>query len=165
MLYFTGKNPSDGQAGVFKLPAAGASAPIVVAKGAPLVEPEGVTVTRAGVAYVTDRSAAGAGFGSVFKIAGGTATKVVERVRVGSPSGLALTQDDGVLLVSALQPDRASDQVVLVKLDTLETGSVTQVIGQNQHAGAVHRARNHNVCAWADLSAGGGGRVYRIEVK
>jgi DNA-binding beta-propeller fold protein YncE len=165
MLYFTGNDPSDGTAGVFKLPAAGAGAPTVVAKGAPLVEPEGVTVTRAGVAYVTDRAAAGGSFGSVFKIAGGTTTKIVERVRVGSPAGVALTQDDGVLLVSALQPDRPSDQVLLVKIDTLETGSVTKVIGENQHAGGVHRARNRNVFAWADLSSGGSGRVYRIGVK
>jgi DNA-binding beta-propeller fold protein YncE len=164
MLYFTGNDPTDGQAGVFKLPAAGAGAPTVVAKGAPLVEPEGVTVTQAGVAYVTDRSAAGAGFGSVFKIAGGIATKIVERVRVGSPAGLALTKDDAVLLVSALQPDRESDQVLLVKLDTLETGSVTKVIAQNQQAGGVHRARNRNVFSWIDRSAGGSGKVYRIEV-
>ena len=165
MLYFTGSDPSDGQIGVFKLPAAGAGTPTIVAKGAPLVEPEGVTVTRAGVAYVTDRSAAGAGFGSVFKIAGGTATKIVERVRVGRPAGLALTQDDGVLLVSALQPDRPSDQVLLVKLDTLQTGAVTKVIGENQQAGGVHRARNRNVFAWSDLTSGGQGKVYRIGVK
>jgi hypothetical protein len=164
VLYFTGNDPSDAQAGVFKLPAAGAGAPTVVAKGAPLVEPEGVTVTRAGVVYVTDRTAAGAGFGSVFKITGGSATKIVERVRVGRPAGVALTQDDGVLLVSALQPDRPSDQVLLVKLDTLQTGSVTKVIGENQQAGGVHRARNRNVFAWADLTSGGRGRVYRIEV-
>lgn len=161
MIYFTGKAPGDGQPAVLKLPVSG-GAPTVVAKGAPLVEPDGVTVTRAGVAYVSDRAAGGGGAGSVFKIDGGTVTKIVEQVRVGDPAGVALTKDESVLLVSALQPDRASDQVLLVNLSTLQTGSVTQGIAQNQKAGGVHRARNSNTFAWADLSAGGAGRVYRI---
>jgi sugar lactone lactonase YvrE len=165
VIYFTGRDPADGQAGAFKLPAAGAGARAVVAKGAPLVEPDGVTVTRAGHVYLTDRSAGGGGMGSVFKVAGPAVTKVVERVRVGDPAGLALTLDESVLLVSALQPDRESDQVVLVALDTLQTGSVTSVVEQNQKAGGVHRARNSNVFSWIDSDAGGRGRVYRIEVK
>jgi fumarate hydratase, class II len=32
-------------------------------------------------------------------------------------------------------------------------------------AGGVHRARNSNVFAWADLTAGDRGKVYRIGVK
>lgn len=154
VIYFTGKDPNDGQAGVFKLPAGGDSAPAVVAKGAPLVDPDGVTVARNGTVYVADRSAAGAGFGSVFKIAGTTVTKIVDRVRTGNPAGVALTLDESVLLVSALQPDRDSDQVLLIDLGTLQTGSVTKVIEQNHAAGGVHRARNQNVFSWADSTAG-----------
>lgn len=164
VVYFTGKNPGDGQAGVFKLPAGGGTL-TVVAKGAPLVEPDGVTVSQAGVVYVTDRSAAGSGAGSVFKISGTTVSKLVDRVRTGDPAGLALTLDESVLLVSALQPDRDSDQVLLVNLSTLQTGSVTKVIEQNHSAGGVHRARNKNVFSWADLTAGrsGHGAVFVIK--
>ncbi len=163
LLYFTGVDPSDGQPAVMKLPAGGAAS--VVAKGAPLVAPDGITVTEAGVLYVSDRSAGGNGLGAIFKIEGGAVSTVVKQVRVGDPAGVALTRDDRVLLVSALQPDRDSDQVLLVDLTTLATGSVTQGIAQNQRAGGVHRARNSNVFSWADLAAGGGGRVYRIELK
>ena len=65
---------------------------------------------------------------------------------------------------AALQPDRDSDQVLLVNLSTLQTGSVTKVIEQNHSAGGVHRARNKNVFSWADLTAGPGGhgRVFVI---
>jgi len=164
MIYFTGKDPADGQVGVFKLPAVG-GVPTIVAKGTPLVEPDGVTVTRAGVVYVTDRSTGGAGVGSVFKISGATVTPIVARVRTGNPAGVALTLDESILLVSALQTDRDSDQVLLVDLASLQTGSLTKVIDQNQHAGGVHRARNRNVFSWADLTAGPGGhgRVFVIK--
>lgn len=163
LLYFTGVDPSDGQPAVLKLPAGGAAS--VVAKGAPLVAPDGIAITESGVLYVSDRSAGGNGLGAIFKIEAGAVSPVVKQVRVGDPAGVALTRDDRVLLVSALQPDRDSDQVLLVDLATLATGSVTQGIAQNQRAGGVHRARNSNVFSWADLSAGGGGRVYRIELK
>ena len=165
MIYFTGKDPADGLPAVFKLPAAGGSAPAIVAKGAPLVEPDGVTVTKAGVVYVTDRAAAGGNAGSVFKIEGKTVTTMVNRVRTGNPAGVALSLDESVLLVSALQPDRDSDQVVLVDLKGLQTGSLTKVIEQNQKAGGVHRARNRNVFSWADSTAGrsGGGRIFVIK--
>lgn len=163
MVYFTGKDPASGQAAVLKLPAAG-GALTVVAKGAPLVDPDGVTVTRAGVVYVTDHSAGQGGSGSVFKISGGTVAPIVAQVRTGSPAGVAMTLDESVLLVSALQPDRDSDQVLLVDLTSLQTGSLTKVIEQNQKAGGVHRAHNKNVFSWADLTAGtgGGGRVFVI---
>jgi DNA-binding beta-propeller fold protein YncE len=165
-VYFTGKDPNDGQAGVFKLAGEGGT-PAVVAKGAPFVEPDGVAVTRAGDVYVTDRVVAGAGAGSVFKIAGGTVTRIVDRVRTGDPAGVALTLDESVLLVSALQAERDRDQVLLVDLKTLQTGSVTKVVGENKDAGGVHRARNRNLFSWADSTAGpsGGGKVYGVSLR
>jgi DNA-binding beta-propeller fold protein YncE len=165
VLYFTGKDPSDGQVAVLKVPAAGSTQPTIVAKGTPLVEPDGLAVTHNGIVYVSDHSAAGGGFGRIFRIDAGATTTVVERVRVGTPAGVALTFNETVLLVSALQPDRDSDQVVLVNLSNLQTGSVTKGIAENQKAGGVHRALNSNVFSWADLTSGGSGRVYRIELK
>ena len=161
IVYFSGKDPGDGQAAVLKLPAAGGT-PTVVAKGAPLTDPDGVTVTQAGVVYVADRSAAGGGFGSVFKVQGGSVTKIVDRARVGDPAGVALTKDETVLLISALQPDRDSDQVLLVNLGTLQTGSVTKVIEQNKTPGGLHRARNSNIFSWCGVTAGSSGTVFRV---
>ncbi len=162
MLYFTGRSPGDGQPAVFKRLATGDGAPALIVKGAPLVEPDGIARTQTGALFVADRSAAGGGFGGVFKIEGTAVTSVVERACLGTPAGIALTKDEAVLLISALQPDRASDQVLLVNLSTLQTGSITSGIAQNQHAGGVHRARNSNIFSWADSSAGGRGYVYRI---
>jgi hypothetical protein len=165
-IYFTGKAPADGQPAVFKLAASGGSNPSIVAKGAPLVEPDAVTVSRAGVVYVTDRAAAGAGFGSVFEISGTRLRRVVERVRTGNPAGVALTADDSVLFVSALQPDRDSAQVLLVDLSTLDTGSLTRVFAQSPGAGGLHRARGMSVnedgmesFAWVSVPMG---PIYKI---
>jgi sugar lactone lactonase YvrE len=165
MLYFTGRAPGDGQPAVLKRPAAGEGAPTIVVKGAPLVEPDGITATHAGVLFVADRSAAGGGFGSVFKVDGAAVTKIVDRAHLGDPAGIALTKDESVLLISALQPDRASDQVLLINLSTLQTGSITKGIAENQQAGGVHRARNSNIFSWADRSVRGSGGVYRIGTK
>ena len=168
VIYFTGKDPSSGLAAVFELPATGAKAPTVLLKGSPLVTPDGVTVTHAGTVYVADRSAAGGSFGKVFKIVGGIATVIVDHIRTGNPAGIALSANDAVLLVSALQSDGLSDQVLLVDLNTLQTGSVTKVIAENQSAGGLHASRcveKAEKLAWADGRAGGNGKVYLIELK
>jgi DNA-binding beta-propeller fold protein YncE len=151
---------------VFKLASSGGTA-TVLAKGTPLVDPDGVAVTKSGSVYVADRSAAGSGNGQVFKVADQQATPIVAKVKTGNPAGIALTQDDSALLVSAFQADKANDQVLVVNLNNLTTSSVTAVVGENHSAGGVHLipSGKQNVFAWADLSAGGVGTVYRIELK
>lgn len=166
-IYFSGKDPASGQPALLKLPATGSETATVVAKGAPLVEPDGVAVTKAGLIYLSDRAAAGNGLGKVFKVAGGAVTPVVEKVKTGNPAGIALNKDETALLVSALQMDKASDQVLVVNLGTMETASVTKVVSQNSAAGGVHilPSRDKNIFSWADLTAGGAGTVYRVELK
>jgi len=87
VLYFTGKDASDGQVAVFKIPAAGGNQPTIVAKGMPLVEPDGLAVTHTGTVYVSDHAAAGGGLGRIFKIDAGAVITIVDRVRVGNPAG------------------------------------------------------------------------------
>jgi DNA-binding beta-propeller fold protein YncE len=99
-IYFTGKEAS-GQPAVFKLATSGGT-PTILAKGAPLVDPDGVAVTKSGSVYVADRSAAGSGNGQVFKVADQQVTPIVAKVKTGNPAGIALTQDDSALLVSAV---------------------------------------------------------------
>ncbi len=114
MIYFTGQDPDDGQVGVFKISATGAAHPTLVAKGALFIAPDGVTVSRSGAVYVTDREANGPCSGSVFKITGKKIKKIVDEVRLGNPAGLALTLDESTLLVSAIQENSNRDQVLVV---------------------------------------------------
>ena len=193
VIYFSGKDPGSGQEAVLKLATSGAAAPTVVAKGSPLVAPDGVVVTPAGIVYVSDRSASGGSTGKVFKIDGSTVSVLIDQVRTGNPAGIALTQvistGELILLVSALQLDGSSDQVLLVDLSSGQTGSVTRVIAENHSAGGLHAfnclqqqgsikgpqsaslaeslllaplQEKPEKFAWADTRAGGNGKVYLI---
>lgn len=166
VVYFTGNDPGDGQPAVLKIPAAGGDAPVVIAKGVPLTSPDGVVVSKAKVVYVSDQSAAGGNLGSVLKVEGGVVSKIADGLRLGEPGGVALTPDDAVLLVSSIDRDKGTDQVLLIHLSSLQTGLVTKVVGQNRAAGGVHRAPNKSLFSWADSSAGANGRgqVYAIRL-
>src|SRR5438128_938541 len=81
-----------------------------------------------GVIYLSDRAAAGGSDGSVFKIDGSKVTVIVAKLHTGNPAGISLTQDESTLLVSALQLNSPSDQVLLIDLGTGQIGSITEVI-------------------------------------
>jgi sugar lactone lactonase YvrE len=190
VLYFSGQDPS-GQAALLTLPASGADAPTVLVEGPPLVAPDGVVVAHTGSIYLSDRAAAGGGLGSVYKIDGSKITLIVKQVRTGNPAGIALTDDESILLVSALRLNSPSDLVLLVNLRTGQTGSITEVIAQNHSGGGLHSCHHAVVqtssasgpgispaqsalysprqekwerYAWADRSGGGRGQVYLIEL-
>jgi DNA-binding beta-propeller fold protein YncE len=152
------------------LPAAGANAATIVAKGTPLAEPDGIAVAQSGAIYISDRAAAGNGLGKIFKISGGAITTIVEQVKLGNPAGIALAKNDTLLLVSAYQAN-SSDQVLVVNLATLKTQSVTKVVGQNNYAGGLHRSPGApDVYSWAGKNGGGGngggkdGQVYLVNL-
>ena len=157
-LYFTGHDPADDTVGVFKIAASGAAAPTPVAKGPPLRSPDAVTVRRDGVVYATDRGAAD-GQGGVFRITPTSTTKLAE-MRAPVLAGVALTLDQSLLLVAALSA-QGTDQVLLIDLTTQETGVFSRIIGRNRAGGGLHRARDANVFAWADVQRPG--RVYKLE--
>ena len=79
-----------------------------------------------------------------------------------------------MLLVSALQLQFTADQVVLVDLATMRTGSVTKVVSQNHAAGGVHgqpTGLDHTqpggklqLFSWADTNRSGKGAVYAIRL-
>jgi DNA-binding beta-propeller fold protein YncE len=171
-LYFTGKEAS-GQPAVFKLiknnQITNDGTAAVLAKGAPLVEPDGIVVNNIGSIYVADRSAGGSGNGQVFEVTPLKVIPIVTKVKTGNPAGITLSQDGLYLMVSAFQADTQNDQVLVVNLADKRMTSVTSVVGENHNAGGVHRipAGKQNIFAWADLTAGsgGGGLVYRIELK
>ena len=83
----------------------------------------------------------------------------------GDPAGIALTLDESLLLVSALETNRDSSMVLVIDLATLRLGVVNQVIGANIGSGGLHRAQGRNLLAWCGVTVGGGGIVYRVELK
>ncbi len=159
VIYFTGKDSTDGQPAVFKTATSGNNATSVVVKGAPFVTPDGIAVAKNGTLYLTDTSAAGNGLGSVFRVMGTTVTKIADKVRLGSPAGTALTLNDSLLLVSAMDATSGNDQVLLINPVSLQTGLVTKVVEANhESSGGLHAAYNQPLLAWADVI----GSPYRV---
>ena len=158
MIYFTGTDVTDGQPALMKISATGAASPQVILKGAPLADPDGVAVGQDGVIYLSDHE----GVGKVFAIRGGAIATMVGQVRLGHPGGIALTQDGSTLLVSSFQSTSRFDQVLVVNTATGASTIVTKVVKKNKSAGGIHRAYSTNEFAWSGLTAGGGGRVYRV---
>lgn len=146
-LYISGNR--GGKPGIWSVPTNGGDL-TVVAEGAPFVNPMGIAATQDGTLYVVDHDGSGNDQATVVRIADGTTTIIARDFRAGYQAGAALTLDEQVLLVSALDPQRASAQVLLVNLTSLQTGVVTKVVAANAGSGGVHRAQQVNLFAWAD---------------
>jgi len=160
VIYFTGTDPANGAAGLFKVPAAGGTV-TTVAEGAPFVAPDSVVVDTKGVAYVSDQGA-GAGQGLVFSVNGGKVMPVLSGQTLGAPAGITLVSGDGTLLVSSIDATSRSDQVLFLDLATGKTAAATKALGGNKNSsGGLHRALNAPILAWCDVSRSG--KVYRIE--
>lgn len=170
VIYFTGAAPDDGQPAVMKIPASG-GALTVIEKGGQLVEPIGIAVNRNGVIYIADQAAAGSGLGTLFQFnpqadhaRSSHAEILADRVRMGSPAGIALTLDESLLLVSSLDRVAGTSQVLVINTTTLAQGIVNKVIGVNHASGGLHRAHNKQEMAWCGVTAGTGGQgaVFRV---
>lgn len=90
------------------------------------------------------------------------ATLLLEGYIPGDTPGIALTADGGTLLISSLSASGTS-QVVLLTLASGETTVFDDVIRENSRSGGVHRARDVDVFAWADLNSPGS--VYRVDLR
>lgn len=144
-----------GQASLWRLPLAGGAPEVLVADVAD--EVTGVVVGSDGVVWAT--GPAGDGTGGLFAI-DGAATLVVSGIILGDPAGVALTPDDGSVMVSSLS-DAGTAQVTLVDIATAETSIFDDTIRANHAAGGLHRAAGDPYTyAWAD--SGDDGRVYRV---
>lgn len=152
-IYFVGAVMDSGAPAVYRIPATGGTAELL-ASGSPLVEPTGVTVAADGTAYVIDRLAGGNGLAAVFRLgADGALEQIADGFRTGDRvAGIALTSNDGVLLVSALAPDHAAAQVLGIVLASGDKFVVTKEVELHPGSGGVHRAHNSDTFAWADSS-------------
>jgi DNA-binding beta-propeller fold protein YncE len=161
VLYFTGKTPGDNVPGVFKVHASGGTVE-TIAKGEPFSDPNGIAVTREGLIYVVDSAATDltAGSARVIEVKNKVATVLQEGLKVGFPAGIALSQDDAAVLISALDPETGKDQVVRLDLLSKQQTASSQGISGFEEAAGLHRAANAEVYAWADSAADGSGTVY-----
>jgi sugar lactone lactonase YvrE len=160
-LYFTGRTPLDNIPGVFRVSASGGTVEGIV-KGDPFSDPNGLAVTSTGDIYVLDSAAGDLGVGSarVIQVSNQTASVLAEGLKVGFPAGIALSQDDSALLVSALDPTTRTDTVVRIDIATKEQKAMSDGISSYEEAAGLHRAAKAEVYAWADSSADGTGTVY-----
>jgi len=169
-LYFSGLDPESGEAGVFRL-VGDAVEPVFV--GAPLVDPSGIAVFRDGRVLVADTRLldGGAMFddltaseAGVVLVDRGQASVFATGFATGFPAGVALTLDEGTLIISGQGPDRR-DTVYLVNTAAprdLPT-AVTDVFSEERDSSAgLKRAHDANVFIWASLSYQRG-TVFRID--
>ena len=165
IVFFTGVDPSTGEAGLFSIPAAG-GAVSKVATGAPFEDPSGVAVGKEKI-YVTDTLASDQRFSSVIVVEGGSAKTYLPKVRVGYPAGVALGMDEKTLYVSGIDDVTETDVVLVIDLASdAVTPFSNDILKANTDAGGLHRARKSDVFSWADLTAGAlGGAVYKVTFK
>lgn len=165
IVYFTGIDTVSRQPALLTLPATGASQSTIIAKGTPLMAPDGVVVTQAGVVYVSDHQTGNAS-GKIFKITGTTVSTLIDQAYLGNPAGITLSPDESILLASAFQSDRMHDQVLLISLSDGRTGAVTKGVGENmKDSGGLHASPGKkNILSWCGIVHGGNGTVYAVSL-
>lgn len=164
-LYYTGIDAATTDPAVFSVPLDGSAAPTMIVSGAPLVHPSGIAVASEGTIYVADEQATDSTTGKVFSINGGLVEPIVDKVITGQPAGIAMLKDESTLLVSSIDDKTAHDQVLVVALPSYSTSVFNDVIKENTAGAGLHRAANANIFAWADLTAGTAGTVYKVTFK
>jgi DNA-binding beta-propeller fold protein YncE len=166
MLYFTGTEPKlGGLPAVFAISTAGGM-PTVIAVGGILRDPSGIVVAKNGDVYVADTLGDEGNTAQILVIpAGGMPSVLVSELRVGYPAGVALTMEEQTLYVSAFSPTTLTDRLAVINIaaKTSTEAFATEIGGFTESAG-LHRAKNSEVFAWADSSAGPkGGKVFVIK--
>jgi DNA-binding beta-propeller fold protein YncE len=160
-IYFTGATVAEHTPGVFRVPVAG-GAVMPVAMGDPFTDPSGVAVSESGDAYVVDTAGQGSDHARLIAVHNGSAAVLLEAIKVGFPAGVALSQDDKTVLISALDPARSTDLVIRYATGSKETQEIASGIDSFTESAGLHRARNADTYVWADSTANGGGTVYVI---
>jgi hypothetical protein len=159
--YFTGNDPADGMAGVFALDIKTGSVS-TVSKSELFADPSGLVVADNGDIYVVDTQTGGA-LANVIKIPKGMdAEELLTDLRVGYPAGIAMSKDQQILIISALDPVTGKDVVLRRDLKANNTEAFNAGISEFEESAGLHRAKDVESYVWADSRANGGGTVYVI---
>ena len=159
LLYFTGRDPNSGQAGVFSVAPSGGAVRALHA-GDDISQPGGVTVSGAGDVYIADVTEDGA---RVLRVHDDAADTFVDDIGVGFPAGITLTHDDRTLLVSGLDPDTKHDLVYFVDVASKKLTLLRDPVAAFSESAGLHRAHDRDLFAWADSEANATGTVYVLE--
>ncbi|MSP74467.1 MAG: hypothetical protein EXR76_20255 [Myxococcales bacterium] len=160
VLYFSGKHPMTGAAGVFKSNAAGGVV-TVVAEGDAFADPSGIAVTAGGDVFVADTVATGRS--GLYRVTAGAAERLEIPYALGYPAGLALSQDGNTLFISAQNTTNGNATVVTYGLaDGLFAERANDVIGANLEAGGLHRGQASARFSWCGTDDAGAGSVFLL---
>jgi len=157
-LFFTGRDPQRGAAGLFSVPASGGAVQLE-ASGELFAQPGGVVLSAVGDAFVVDM---GEHTARVLRVHEGKTETFVSGIGVGFPAGITLTHDEHTLIVSGLDPNTRHDVVYFVDVASGKLSQLTQVVGAFSEAAGLHRAHDKDVFAWADSRANASGTVYLL---
>jgi hypothetical protein len=165
-LYFTGTEAKvGGLPGVFSIPAGGGGV-TAIATGLPLHDPSGIVVAKNGDIYLTDTIASASNTAQILVITSGGAPKVlVDDLRVGYPSGLALSLDEKTLYVSGYDAKTLTDRLIVVDVgEKSSTAMFATELGAFTEAAGLHRAKSADIFTFVDSSAGpSSGKVFLIK--
>jgi len=165
LLYFTGTDPITGERGVFSVISAGGQVS-AVAKGAAFKDPSGIVVSSKKTAYVCDTTGTESEIANILSVdAQGNVTTLVSGIHAGYPCGIALTVDEGLLFVSAIDAATGTDVIARIKVDTKDVDYLSKGIETFTESAGLHRARNADSYAWADSKANGKGTVFTVKLQ
>ena len=152
-LVFTGTDPVTSTFGVFRIPQVGGDVSTLLS---------GVSEELSGVVVAADGSLYATGGGNVYAVADSADTPLVQGVALGTPAGIAVSPDESTLLVSAIGTDGKSE-LLLIDRDSGDKSDFNDTIGANVGSGGLHRASaSTSTFAWAGITTGGTGTVYRV---
>ncbi|MDB4929762.1 MAG: hypothetical protein JWM10_2246 [Myxococcaceae bacterium] len=140
---------------VARMAATGGTVTILAMGGgaSPLRDPSAVAVAADGTAYVTD-GRADSGLGAVFRIPmGGAPARIVGRLHMGLPAGIALSRDERRLLIAGWDVETGPGRLTWVGVDGTGAMSPMALGAPLTSPVGLGRARNADIYGIADDTA------------
>jgi sugar lactone lactonase YvrE len=121
--------------------------------GGALRDPSALAVAADGTTYVTD-GRADSGLGAVFRIpTSGAPARIVGRLRMGLPAGIALSRDERRLLVAGWDVETGPGRLTWVGVDGMGAMSPMALGAPLTSPVGLSRARNADIYGIADDTA------------